>query len=75
MDYPKALYKGGVLLPDCDADTITVNDAAAEKTAAADGYLPFSREASNAACVKAEDPAQETTEEKRKPGRPRKTEA
>lgn len=78
MEYPKALYKGGVLLAEGESDAVTVQDAEAEKAAKADGYLAFDREASNAAALKFAEPEAEQAvpaEEKRKPGRPRKTEA
>ena len=48
-EYPKALYKGGLLLVDADPDTVTVNSAEEEAKAAESGYLPFNREKSNAA--------------------------
>lgn len=48
-EYPKALYKGGLLLVGVEPDTITVSSSDEEGAAAKDGYLPFDRDKSNAA--------------------------
>ena len=48
-EYPKALYKGGMLLVGVDPDTVTVNSAEEEAKASESGYLPFDRDKCNAA--------------------------
>lgn len=77
-EYPKALYKGGLLLVGVEPDTITVSSRDEEEAAAKDGYLPFDRDKSNAAQSSeqvdestSDEPAQEGEAPKRR-GRPRK---
>jgi hypothetical protein len=84
-EYPKALYKGGLLLVDADPDTVTVNSAEEEAKAAESGYVPFDREKSNAAVsvpAESSDEVDDQGEEQseaiegeapKKRGRPRKT--
>lgn len=78
-EYPKALYKGGLLLVGVEPDTITVSSRDEENEAAKSGYLPFDREKSNSTASSEQvddstpdEPAQEGEAPKRR-GRPRKS--
>lgn len=62
FEYPKALYKDGKWDGVSEPDCMTVENAEQEQAQAEHGYLPFGTVADEAT-------------EKRKPGRPRKTEA
>ena len=80
-EYPKALYKGGLLLVDADPDTVTVNSAEEEAKASESGYVPFDRDKSNAAVssfIESSDEVDDQGESAqgeapKKRGRPRKT--